>query len=162
MLEFNSSTTYCSHMTLSPGGRGRVLLASASFGGTIAAVRHLAANGFDVGVLSSERLGAATWSRCASRSHRIPAESDNRRFLDQLIAIGEADPGQILLPTSDQTASLYANHADQLGRVFRMRLPPSSVIRRILDKSLLAPAAGKPELPRCRVGILWTPPNSMP
>jgi D-aspartate ligase len=128
-------------MTLSAGGRGRVLLASASFGGTIAAVRHLAANGFDVRVLSSERLGAAAWSRCASFSHRAPPESDSRRFLDRLIAIGEAEPGQILLPTSDETTWLYAKYAERLERHFRLGQPSISVIGRILDKNLLAQAA---------------------
>jgi D-aspartate ligase len=125
------------------GPRGRVLLASASFGGTIAAVRHLALNGFDVRVLSSERLGAAAWSRSTSHSHRGPPESDSRRFLDQLVAIGKADPGQILLPTSDETTWLYANYAESLERHFRMGLPSISVIRRILDKGLLAEAAAK-------------------
>jgi predicted ATP-grasp superfamily ATP-dependent carboligase len=106
-------------------------------------VRHLAANGFDVRVLSSERLGAAAWSRCASRAHPAPPESDSRRFLDQLIAIGEAEPGQILLPTSDETTWLYANHAEKLERHFRLDQPSVSVIRRVLDKNLLGEAAGK-------------------
>ena len=58
--------------------------------------RHLAAQtGFDVRVLSSERLDARRRGRVAPRSsHRAPPESDSRRFLDRLIAIGEAEPGQ--------------------------------------------------------------------
>ena len=120
-----------------------MLLASAAFGGTLAAVRNLAVNGFEVRVLSSERLGAATWSRYTSHSHRVPAESDTQQFLDRLIAIGEMDPGQILIPTSDETTWLYANYADKLATVFRLALPSVSVIRRILDKSLLAEAASK-------------------
>jgi D-aspartate ligase len=141
-------------MAISAGGRGRVLLASPSFGGTIAAVRHLAANGFDVRVLSSERLGAAAWSRCASSSHRAPPESDSRRFLDRLIAIGEAEPGQILLPTSDETTWLYAKYAERLERHFRLGHPSISVIGRILDKNLLAQAAA-----RAGIGFLpsWDP-----
>ncbi len=120
-----------------------MLLASAAFGGTLAAVRNLAAHGFEVRVLSSERLGAATWSRYTAHSHRVPAESDTQQFLDRLIAIGETDPGQILIPTSDETTWLYASNADKLATVFRLGLPPASVIRRILDKSLLAEAATK-------------------
>jgi D-aspartate ligase len=131
-----------------------VLLASSSFGGTIAAVRHLAANGFDVRVLSSERLGAAAWSRYASFSYRAPPESDSRRFLNRLVAIGEAEPGQILLPTSDETAWLYAKHAARLERYFRLGQPSISVIGRILDKNLLAQAAA-----RAGIGFLpsWDP-----
>jgi D-aspartate ligase len=141
-------------MTLSAGGRRRVLLASASFGGTIAAVRNLAANGFDVRVLSSERLGAAAWSRYASFSYRAPPESDSRGFLDRLMAIGEAEPGQILLPTSDATTWLYAKYAEQLERHFRLGQPSISVIGRILDKNLLAQAAA-----RAGIGFLpsWDP-----
>ena len=120
-----------------------MLLASPSFGGTIAAVRNLAANGFDVRVLSGEWLGAAAWSRYCSLSHRAPPESNSRRFLDRLIAIGEAEPGQILLPTSDETTWLYAEYAGQLEKHFRLGQPSVSVIRRILDKNLLAQAAAK-------------------
>ena len=116
-----------------------MLLASPSSGGTIAAVRHLAANGFDVRVLSSERLSAAAWSRWASASHRAPPESDSPQFLDRLIAIGEAEPGQILLPTSDETTWLYAKHADRLERYFRLGQPSVSVIGRILDKNSARP-----------------------
>ena len=95
-----------------------VLLASASSGGTIAAVRHLGANGFDVRVISSHRLGAAAWSRYAARAYSAPPESESQRFLERLLAIGAADPGQILLPTSDETAWLYTVNAAELGAIF--------------------------------------------
>ena len=61
-----------------------VLLASASFGGTIAAVRHLAKHNIDVGVVSSHRLGAAAWSRHVARSYSAPPESESQRFLERL------------------------------------------------------------------------------
>jgi D-aspartate ligase len=118
-----------------------VLLASASSGGTIAAVRNLGALEIDVRVLSSEYLSAAAWSRYATRSYFAPAESDQNRFLTRLVAIGAADPGQVLLPTSDQTAWLYTEHADLLSRYFRVYQPSIECIRRILDKKLFASAA---------------------
>jgi len=120
---------------------GTVLLASASSGGTIAAARHLGANGFDVGVVSSHRLGAAAWSRHTARTYRAPPESESKRFLDRLLAIGANDPGQILLPTSDETAWLYALNATELGRYFRLVQPPIEVLQNILDKKLFADAA---------------------
>lgn len=123
--------------------RGRVLLASASAGGTVAAVRHLAANGYEVRLLSSERLGAAAWSRWVSHSHRAPPESENKRFLSALVDIGRLDPGQILLPTSDETAWLYTNNSAILEEYFLLYQPPARVFRRILDKTLLAAAASK-------------------
>ncbi len=118
-----------------------VLLASASSGGTIAAARHLAANGFDVGIISTHRLGAAAWSNCTARTYWAPPESESPRFLERLLAIGANDPGQILLPTSDETAWLYALNAAELGRYFRLVQPSIAVLQNILDKKLFADAA---------------------
>jgi len=118
-----------------------VMLATAAAGGTIAAVRSLGASGVDVEIVSSERLGAAGWSRYAKRTYSAPPESDSQRFLERLLAIGEANPGRILLPTSDKTAWVYAENARLLERHFRLYHPPLSSLRRILDKKLFADAA---------------------
>jgi D-aspartate ligase len=118
-----------------------VLLASAASGGTIAAVRHLGANGFDVRVLSSQRFAAASWSRRTARTYSAPPESERRPFLSRLLAIGAADPGQVLLPTSDETAWLYTMYAAELGQYFRVAQPSIETLRRILDKKLFADAA---------------------
>jgi D-aspartate ligase len=80
----------------------------------MAAVRHLAAHDIDVRVVSSHRLGAAAWSRHAARAYSAPPENESQRFIERLLAIGAADPGQILLPTSDETAWLYMENADLL------------------------------------------------
>ena len=136
--------------TIFLSSRPTVLLASASSGGTIAAVRHLGVSGFDVGVVSSDRLGAAAWSRYAARTYSAPPEGENQRFLETLLAIGANEPGQILLPTSDETAWLYTASADELGRYFRLAQPPLPVLLNILDKKLFAEAAtraGVPVLP---------------
>jgi D-aspartate ligase len=118
-----------------------VLLASAASGGAIAAVRHLGANKVDVRVVSSHRLGAAAWSRYATRAYSAPPESQSQRFLERLIEIGTADPGQILLPTSDETAWLYAENAALLERLFCLYQPSIASLRRILDKKLFSEAA---------------------
>jgi D-aspartate ligase len=101
----------------------------------------LGASGFEVSIVSSERLGAAAWSRYAAHSYSAPPESENRRFLEKLLAIGDGHPGQVLLPTSDETAWLYALHAPELERYFRVAQPPLPVLLRILDKKLFAEAA---------------------
>ena len=118
-----------------------VILATAAAGGTIAAVRNLGANGVDVDVVSSDRLGAAAWSRYAKRTYSAPPESDSQRFLERLLAIGESNPGRILLPTSDKTAWIYAENAPLLERHFRLYHPPITSLRRILDKKLFSDAA---------------------
>ncbi len=118
-----------------------VVLATARAGGTIAAIRNLGAKGVDVEVISSERLGAAAWSRYAKRTYSAPPESDSEQFLERLLAIGEANPGRILLPTSDETAWIYAENALLLERHFRLYHPPISSLQRILDKKLFSDAA---------------------
>jgi predicted ATP-grasp superfamily ATP-dependent carboligase len=120
-----------------------VLLATGSAGGTIAAVRNLGANDTRVSVLSNRPLSAAMWSRWASRSYLGPSETKSHLFIKRLLAIGANDPGQILLPTSDETVWLYTANADVLGRYFQLYQPPLSTICRILDKTLLAGACAK-------------------
>jgi hypothetical protein len=55
--------------------------------------------------------------------------------------IGERFPCQLLLPSSDETAWLYAENAAILGNRFVLYQPPVETICRILDKSQLAAAA---------------------
>lgn len=123
------------------GKRLSVLLTSASSGGTIAAVRCLGENGHNVGVVSSDRLAAAAWSKHATTSYAAPRESEYHRFLERLLVIGKSNPGRILLPTSDETAWLYAANAALLQQYFCIYQPPISTIRCLLDKSRLSKAA---------------------
>jgi D-aspartate ligase len=126
-----------------------VILASAAYAGTLAAVRELGANGIRVSVLSgprlstgwSPRISAAAWSRYSSRTVRSPPERDNERFLAKLLEIGAAEPGQVLLATSDETAWLYTVNATLLERLFRLSQPSLSAMQRILDKQQFAAAA---------------------
>ena len=121
--------------------RFSVLLATASSGGTIAATRFLGRAGLKVAVVSSNRLGAAAWSRYATHCHSAPPESESQLFLDRLLTIGAQNPGQILLPTSDETAWLYAVNAGALERYFRIAQPPLPVLLDVLDKKRFADAA---------------------
>lgn len=133
-----------------------VFLASAAAGGTIAATRNLGASGIDVRVISSRKFSAAAWSRYASKTYRITSEGDEENFLKHLLRIGEAEPGHVLLPTSDHTAWLYTENADLLSQYFHVKLPSLSTLRRILDKKLLAEAASNAGL---SVLPSWCPQN---
>lgn len=121
--------------------RPPVLLGSASAGGTLAAMRHLAGYGVGVNVMIDRAFSPAAWSRCAARQYAGPVESDSMRYLDRLLAIGKADPGQVLLPTSDELVWLYTSNAPLLARYFRLYQPSIETVRRILDKALLEEAA---------------------
>jgi predicted ATP-grasp superfamily ATP-dependent carboligase len=124
-------------------GHLSVLLGTAASGGTIASVRELAANGIKASVISSDLLSPAAWSRRAARTYRAPRDSEEDEFIARLMEIGAANPGQILLPTSDQTAWLYTLHAEQLQKHFVMYQPSVDSMKRILDKNLFAEAVGK-------------------
>jgi D-aspartate ligase len=137
--------------------RPAVLLASASSGGTIASVRALDQAGIETHVIASSLLSPAVWSRHVVRSYPAPPESHGRHFLNRLLEIGSANPGLVILPTSDQTAWLYATHAKELRKYFHLYQPRLDSVRRILDKKLLAEAAlraGLDSLP------CWDPENS--
>ncbi len=121
--------------------RPSVLLGSASAGGTLAAMRHLAGYGVGVNVIADHTFCPAAWSRCATHHYAGPVESDSMRYLDRLLAIGKAEPGQVLLPTSDELVWLYTSNASLLARYFHLYQPPIETIRRILDKALLEEAA---------------------
>ena len=143
-------------VSVGAGKRPKVLLATAGAGGTIAAVRKLSESGFDVGVISSERLASAAWSNRAARSYSAPPESDGERFLEWLMATGAAEPGQVLLPTSDQTSWLYTVNASMLERYFRVYQPSVACMGRILDKKQFGDA-----VVRAGLSILpsWEPRN---
>lgn len=143
-------------MKLPSSRRLAVLLASASAGGTIAAVRQLAESAIEVGVVSSRHFSAASWSNRASHCYSAPPENDTRGFLNRLIEIGKGSPGQILLPTSDELAWLYTANAELLARQFCVYQPSIACIKRILDKKLFedaATSAGLTVLPS------WDPKN---
>jgi D-aspartate ligase len=133
-----------------------VVLASAASGGTIAAVRDLGVRGFDVAIVSSHLLAAAAWSRHAKHVYFAPPENSSQLFLERLQAIGAADPGRILLPTSDETAWMYAENAAFLKQHFRLYHPSTASLRQILDKKLFSDSAT-----RAGLAVLpsWDPRN---
>lgn len=140
---------------IQPGPR-KVLLSSAAAAGTIAAVRNLGAHGIEVGVITGPHLSPAAWSRNAARSYTAPPETEIERFLERLLAIGASNPGQVLLPTSDETAWLYTLNSGLLEQHFRLYQPSIESMRRILDKKLFADAVARAGLsvlptwePRC-------------
>jgi D-aspartate ligase len=136
--------------------RRSVLLMSASSGGTIAAARHLSASGIDVRIVTAQRLCAAAWSNSVSRTYLGPSEHQSGLLLKRLLEIGVESPGQILLPTSDETAWLYAVNAALLSKYFLVYQPGIATLRQILDKKLLTEAAASAGLD---VLPIWDPRN---
>jgi predicted ATP-grasp superfamily ATP-dependent carboligase len=77
----------------------------------------------------------------ARHSYSAPPETDSRAFVERLIQVAKGNLGQILLPTSDETAWLYTEYSAKLEQYFSLYQPSMTSIIRILDKKLLADAA---------------------
>jgi D-aspartate ligase len=118
-------------------GRPPVLLADATWNGTLAAARDLGANGVRVTLASDKWVAPARWSRYVARTVSCPNSKEAERFLAWLLRFGTAQPGYVLYPTSDDVAWLVAAHRDTLSRCFHLYTPPIESLVRLLDKARL-------------------------
>lgn len=119
------------------GSHPHVLLADATWNGTLAAARDLSAHGVTVTLASDRWVAPARWSRHVARTVSCPSSKDTRRFLAWLLHFGSVQPGCVLYPTSDDLAWLIAAHAEALSRWFRLYTPPMDSLVRLLDKARL-------------------------
>jgi D-aspartate ligase len=121
------------------------LLTVASYNGTLAAVRALGRVGIPVTTADRSTFAIGAWSRYASARLQSPEVRDTPRFVKWLIDFGQQHDKHVLLPTSDDTAWLFALHREELSRYFHLSAPPFTVISRLLNKASLydeAVAAG--------------------
>ena len=131
-----------------------VLLADATWAGTLAAVRDLGARGVPVIVAYDKVTAPARWSRYATSVVRCPPPKDATAFLAWLHALGDERPGCVLCPTSDDVALLVATHLESLTPRFRLFSPTRQALLRMLDKGQLAAAAGPAGL---KTPATWSP-----
>lgn len=116
----------------------RVLLCDPNHFGTLAAVRDLGRCGAHVSVAEcghgATLAGASRWCRA-----RLPAPDprDTAAFLEWLAGQGEATPGTVLYPTSDETAWLIAAHHTTLTRRFALFQPALPALLSVMDKTRL-------------------------
>jgi D-aspartate ligase len=115
-------------------------LTSAGFFGTLATVRALGRAGISVTVADSAPLAVSKFSRYTSRSLRCPnLRDEGDRFLEWLLAFGKKSAEKhVLLATCDDTAWLYARHAEELSRYFHLDSPPLAALYPLLNKRRLA------------------------
>lgn len=106
--------------------------------GTLAAARDLGRAGRPVLLVDRSGLSRTRWSRYVRRRIACPAPgADPQGFLEVLLAFGQRESGHVLYPTSDDTAFLFALHADRLGRWFRLYQPPLETVYALLNKKRL-------------------------
>jgi predicted ATP-grasp superfamily ATP-dependent carboligase len=114
-----------------------VLLTMANYNGTLAAVRSLGGHGIRVITADPSRLAVSAWSKYTSVRVQSPYVQDTDRFLDWLLDYGRRFGRHVLLPTSDDTAWLYALHRDRLTQDFYLSSPKFDVIYELLNKRRL-------------------------
>lgn len=114
-----------------------VLLTVGHFYGTLAAARCLGRAGVPVTLADGNTLAPAGWSRFVSRRVRCPEPEDTEAFLGWLLDFGAANPGHVLLPSSDEVAWLVAENRTALSRHYHV--PPASfaAVDGLLDKYAL-------------------------
>lgn len=114
------------------------LLTMAAYNGTLAAVRELGRGGIPVTIADSASFARARWSRWVTTRAACPNPSQGgAAFVERLLHIGRQAPGQVIYPTSDDTAFLYSMYQEELRQVFRTNLPPLESIYALLNKNLL-------------------------
>ena len=114
-----------------------VLLTVGQYYGTLAAVRSLGRAGIAVTLAEKHLLAPARWSRFVRRRVECPAVADSAAFLEWLLEFGAASPGHVLLPTSDEIASLISVHQRALSRHFVLLPTAPGAIETLLDKHAL-------------------------
>jgi predicted ATP-grasp superfamily ATP-dependent carboligase len=131
-----------------------VLLGDATWYGSLAAVRDLGSRGVPVTLAADAFLAPARWSRFVNRTVRAPGTKRPKEFLAWLHAFGDANPGHVLYPTSDDAAWIIANDREALARKFKLYSPAPAVFAALLDKGRLAQAARAAGLP---IPETWAP-----
>jgi len=117
--------------------RKPVLLTTADFYGTMAAVRCLGRAGIPVTIAESRLLAPARWSRYVKQRLRCPPADQPEAFIEWLLAFGRKQPGHVLYASSDDMAWLFARHQDRLRESFALDVPSPEAMERLLDKEKL-------------------------
>jgi predicted ATP-grasp superfamily ATP-dependent carboligase len=133
-----------------------VLLADATWYGTLAAARDLGSRGVPVTLAADAALAPARWSRFVSSIVPCPRTRDAAAFVEWLVRFGNQRPGHVLYPTSDDAAWLIAANRAELEGSYRLFSPPLEAYARLLDKGVLYEAARAAGL---EVPDTWLPRN---
>lgn len=118
-----------------------ILLADATWYGTLAAVRDLGPRGVPVTLACDSLLAPARMSRYVSRRVSCPPTGEAEAFLEWLLRFGRENPGHVLYPTSDNLAWLIAANEGTLAACFRLYTPAIEALVQLLDKERMGRAA---------------------
>ena len=123
----------------------RVLVTDGETRACVAAVRGLAAAGFEViSAAPDGHVAAAHWSRAVSRRIRIPAPlTDEEGFVAALVGVVSGGEIDVLMPGSDASLLDISRARARLEAHVRLGLPAADDVWRALDKAELYEAAAR-------------------
>ena len=125
------------------------VLALKAHHGTLGIARSLGRLGVAVHVMDADPGHPALASRYVTGAHiwnfgRAPADRSVERLLELGRMLGA---GTVLIPTSDDTAELVAEHAGTLREIFRFQENPPELVRALSNKRELHELAGRHGIP---------------
>ncbi len=114
-----------------------VLLTTASYHGTLAAVRNLGHAGIPITLAYSSWLGPSCWSRYVTQRRRSPSPVEGQLFVEWLLDFAKGQPRHVLCPTCDDTAWLYARYRDELSERYHLSGVSVDAVYGVLNKQQL-------------------------
>ena len=125
------------------------ILALKAHHGTLGIARSLGRLGVPVHVMHSDLAHPALSSRYVVRGYAWDFDrAPPALTVEQLIGLGREIGGRpVLIPTSDDTAELVADHAGALSEVFRFQENPPELVRALSNKRALHTLAHRHGIP---------------
>lgn len=133
----------------------RILLTEGSGLTSRQVAARLAADGHDVGALSSDPLCLCRWTRDVRRLHRVPRFGlDPDAWWDAALAVAVDHGYEVLFPTQEQVA-LLSGRIDDLARAgIRTAVPPFGALAAVFDKVGAAATSARLGVPTPATAVL--------
>jgi predicted ATP-grasp superfamily ATP-dependent carboligase len=115
----------------------RILVLDGDQNQAVACVRSLARKGHRVCAGESRSWSKAGWSRfCAGTFQYASPQSQQERFVDDLLAESQKEPGTLVLPMTEASTLVISAHRDRFAEAgARLVLPEHADLLRAADKS---------------------------
>jgi predicted ATP-grasp superfamily ATP-dependent carboligase len=125
------------------------VLALKAHHGTLGIARSLGRLGVPVHVVHSDPTHPAVCSRYVASAHRWDfSRAAAERTIERLLDLGKGlGAGTVLIPTSDDTAELVAEHAGVLRETFRFQANPPELVQALSNKRSLHALAMRHGIP---------------
>ncbi len=120
----------------------RVLVTDASERQTLAIIRSLGRKGIEVTAAGNSELNAGFFSKyCAKRLVYPDPIKNKRKFIDAMLSLVKREKFDLLIPTSDYTATPISERKEDFQKYVAVSIPSYSTLLKTLDKSLTIPIA---------------------